>query len=243
MIPSIVVTVAAPTRQASPELQERKNRLYADGIRRHGGLPILVDSTTTPSDRETVFATMDGLLLSGGADIDPARYGRTVEGSTGMEPDRDELEASAFEIAAARGLPVFGICRGFQAINVFMGGRLVQHVDGHQGPGYGAGPAAQHGLRLAPKSRLAALLDRDETGPVNTYHHQAVRPADLAPDLVATAWADSPAGELVEAFEATGGRFLIGVQCHPERIESTPVEFEGLWAAFVEACRAGVAAR
>jgi putative glutamine amidotransferase len=184
---------------------------------------------------------MDGLLLSGGADVDPARYRRTIEGSTGMEPDRDELEAAAFEVAADRGLPVFGICRGFQAINVFMGGTLVQHVDGHQGPGYGLGPAARHPLRLAPDSLLATILEGDP-GTVNTYHHQAILAADLAPGLLPSAWAEGPSAELVEAFEATDGRFLVGVQCHPERTESTPEMFEKLWTAFVDACRPSLVA-
>ncbi len=242
MTPRIVITVAAPAQQASPQLQERKNRLYAEGIRRHGGEPVLLDATATPAERAAALESMDGLLISGGADIDPARYGRTVQGSTGMEPERDELEAAAFDAASERGLPVLGICRGFQAINVFLGGTLVQHVDGHQGPGYGAGPAARHSLRLAPGSRLASVLAASDPGPVNTYHHQAILPADLAPGLAPTAWADSPLGELVEAFEAPDGRFLVGVQCHPERTESTPEAFEGLWAAFVEACRAGVVA-
>jgi gamma-glutamyl-gamma-aminobutyrate hydrolase PuuD len=241
--PAIVLTVAAPSRQASPEIQERKNRLYADGIRRHGGEPILLDATARAAEREAAFIAMDGLLLSGGADLDPARYGRTVEGSTGMEPDRDELEAAAFDVASARSLPVFGICRGFQAINVFMGGTLLQHVSGHQGAGYGSGPAARHALRLASESHLARVLGAGDPGPVNSYHHQAIRQRDLAPGLMPTAWADSPAGELVEAFEASDGRFLVGVQCHPERTESTPEAFERLWTAFVEACRAGVATR
>ena len=74
---------------------------------------------------------------------------------------------------------------------------------------------------------------------VNTYHHQAVRAVDLAPGLVATAWADSEAGELIEAFERPGSRFVVGVQCHPERTESTPAGFEALFARFVDACRRG----
>ena len=72
---------------------------------------------------------------------------------------------------------------------------------------------------------------------VNSYHHQGIRPRDLAPGLVASAWADSSAGPLIEGLEATDGRFIIGVQCHPERTESTPDEFEQLFATFVDACR------
>lgn len=235
----IVVTVATPAAQASPSLQERKNRLYAEGVRRHGGEPIVLDATASTSERAAAFAAMDGLLMSGGPDIDPARYGRTVEGATGMEPDRDALEAEAFAVATDRGVPVLGICRGFQAINVFLGGTLLQHVDGHQGPAYGSGEAARHGIRIEPGSWLAATLGTIDPGPVNTYHHQAVGPNDLADGLVASAWADGPDSDLVEGFESADGRFVVGVQCHPERTESTPEAFERLWAAFVEACRAG----
>ena len=113
------------------------------------------------------------------------------------------------------------MCRGFQAINVFSGGTLLQHVDGHQGPRWGNGPAKIHPLRVAPGTRLARILFPTNTGGgvlrVNSYHHQAVRASDLAPGLVANAWASSPAGDLVEGFEAADGRFVFGVQCHPER--------------------------
>ena len=75
---------------------------------------------------------------------------------------------------------------------------------------------------------------------MNSYHHQGIRTSDLAPGLVPTAWATSPAGDLVEALEATGGRFVAGIQCHPERTESTPEAFERLFAFFVDACRGPV---
>jgi len=240
--PRIVVTVAVAARQSEPDIAERKNRLYADGLKRNGGEPVLLDATATAGERTAALEAMDGLLLSGGADVDPARYGRAVQGSTGMEPDRDALEAEAFAAAQLRRVPVLGICRGFQAINVFLGGTLLQHVDGHQGPGWGHGEAARHGLRIAPGTRLGALLDAGRLS-VNSYHHQAIRPADLAPALLASAWADSPDGELVEGFEAADGRFIVGVQCHPERAESTPEAFERVWAAFVDACGAAIVRR
>ncbi len=180
---------------------------------------------------------MDGLLLSGGADIDPARYGQGVEGSTGIERPRDRLEAAALDAADSRRVPVLGICRGFQAINVFRGGTLLQDVAGHAGPGYGSGTAWTHELRVDPASRLGSLLGQASATEVNTYHHQGVQPADLAPGLVATAWADSPAGVLIEGLEDPGDRFVVGVQCHPERTESTPPAFEALWRAFVDASR------
>lgn len=236
--PRIVVTVAVPARQSEPVVAARKNALYAAAVARHGATPIVLDATATDATRRTAFAAMDGLLISGGADIDPARYGQDAEGATGMEPDRDELESAAWAAAASRGLPVLGLCRGLQAINVFSGGTLVQHVEGHAGAAYGHGPAATHPIRIDPTSRLAAWVGGERTLVVNSYHHQGVRPADLAPGLAAAAWADSSAGDLVEGLEAVDGRFVVGVQCHPERTESTPDAFERLFAAFVAACRA-----
>jgi putative glutamine amidotransferase len=240
-VPRIVVTVTVPARHADAGLALRKNRLYAAAVARHGGAPIVVDGSSSRDERAAALSSMDGLLLSGGADIDPARYGAPNLGSIDIEPERDELEAEAWAAAASLGVPVFGVCRGFQAINVFGGGTLLQDVGGHLGPGWGTGPARIHPLRLGVGSLLADAIAPEGVDelPVNTYHHQGIRAADLAPGLVATAWADSEAGELVEAFERPGGRFVVGVQCHPERTESTPAAFEELWGRFVDACRRG----
>jgi putative glutamine amidotransferase len=245
--PLIAITIADPTAQAEPEVAQRKNDLYAEAIRRHGGEPVVLDARTTADHRRSAFAAMAGLLLTGGADIDPARYGKPNQGSVSIEPDRDALELEAYTAAAARGIPILGICRGFQAINVFRGGTLLQHVDGHVGAGWSHGSAKEHALRLVPGSRLARILSptnpRAGATTVNSYHHQAIRATDLAQGLVANAWAASPEGDLVEGFEAAGGPFLLGVQCHPERPESTPDSFERLWRFFVDACRGPIAAR
>jgi len=245
--PRVVVTVADAAADPDPAARASRNALYADGVRRHGGRPLLLDASVPPAERDDALATMDGLLLSGGADLDPATYGQAVDGAQAPEPGRDDLERAAWEAAAARGVPVLGICRGMQAMNVFAGGTLLQHVDGHAGPALGEGRALVHPLAVVPGTRLAAILGEgaagsSKAGPppdllVNSYHHQAVRRGDLGPCLAASALADSPAGPLVEALEAPGSRFVIGVQCHPERVESTPPAFERLWAAFVAACR------
>jgi putative glutamine amidotransferase len=246
-VPRIVITVADPGRQPEAEIARRKNALYAEAVRDHGGEPIVLDAASTEPERRAAFEAMAGLLLSGGADIDPARYGRPNQGSVNLEPERDALEAEAYAAAASRGVPILGVCRGFQAINVFAGGTLLQDVGGHVGAGWGHGPAQEHALRLVPGSRLARILSptnpRAGATTVNSYHHQAIRPTDLAPGLVANAWATSPEGELVEGFEAVDGRFLLGVQCHPERKESTPDSFERLWRFFVDACRGPISAR
>ncbi|HET9457228.1 MAG TPA: gamma-glutamyl-gamma-aminobutyrate hydrolase family protein [Candidatus Limnocylindrales bacterium] len=242
--PLVVITASDPATQPDASIALRKYQLYADAVSRHGGRPLPLAANAAAAERETAYATMDGLLLSGGADIHPARYGRPIDGSRDIEPDRDELEARAWAAAEARDLPVFGICRGLQAINVFAGGTLLQDVADHPGPAFGSGPPARmHPIRIEPATRFGrALADRPATLEVNSYHHQAVTAADLAPSLVASAWASSPAGEIVEALEAPGERFVVGVQCHPERTEFTPAEFEGLWAAFLAACRARRAA-
>ncbi len=235
------MTVAVTADKRDPDIARRKNELYPASLIRHGADPIVLDETSSPADRAAAFASMDGLLLSGGADVDPSRYGRPAQGARDVEPGRDRLEAEAWEASQTRGVPVLGICRGFQAINVFSGGSLLQHVDDHIGASWGQGAASTHPLRVAPATRLARILFptnvRGGVLEVNTYHHQAVRAADLAPGLVASAWASSAAGDLVEGLEAADGRFVIGVQSHPERNESTPPAFERLFAVFVDAAR------
>jgi putative glutamine amidotransferase len=223
---------------------------------------------------------MAGLLLSGGADLEPALYGESPQGAAGMDPLRDELELEAWYEAGRRAVPVLGICRGLQAINVFSGGSLLQDVPSHTGTSYGHGPAQVHRIEVdratvlgrtlggdpgadpsadlgrgattaadaAPVEADAAPTEADAapTGPmaltVNTFHHQAVGADQLAPGLRPAAWADSEFGRLVEGFEGTGDRWLVAVQCHPERLDSTPADFERLWASFVQAAREFAAA-
>src|ERR1044072_4273838 len=125
--PRIVVTVAVAERQTDPANAARKNELYAASVTRHGGEAIVLDATSDEQTRAAAFASMHGRLLSGGADLHPERYGQPSRGSTTMEPDRDALEHAAWIAAQERALPVLGVCRGFQAINAFSGGTLLQH--------------------------------------------------------------------------------------------------------------------
>lgn len=245
--PLIVLTVTDVGRHADRELAARKNARYAEAVVRHGGRPLLLDGTASDDERQAAFAAMDGLLLTGGTDIDPAYYGRPNTGSKDIEPERDALEAAAWSAAGDRKVPVFGICRGFQAINVFAGGTLIQDVADHAGPGWSTGPAKMHPIRIEAGSTLALALADDPGNPpvdlaVNTYHHQGVRADDLGPGLVATAWAEGEDGDLVEAVEMPGERFVVGVQCHPERTEFSPEGLERLWSAFVSAARADATA-
>jgi putative glutamine amidotransferase len=253
--PLIVLVVADAEKSHDPALTQRKIDLYTAGINRHGGVPALVSVATGAIDRDRVFGLMDGLVLTGGPDLDPALYGEPAEGATDLDPDRDALEHIAWREAERRSVPIFGICRGLQAINVFSGGSLVQDVPSHAGTPYGQGPAKTHDLEIDPDSRLAraiaaaspeglAATDEDDDSPelvVNTFHHQAVTQARLAKGLRAVGWASSEAGRLVEALESRDDRWIVGVQCHPERTDSTPDEFEGVWEAFVRAARERVA--
>lgn len=236
--PRIAATLANPEIAPDPAVAFMKNRRYLEALERAGATPLPVDERDSPARRAEAWAAMDGLLLSGGADLDPARYGEESAGARGIEPGRDALEDQAYRAAMAARVPILGVCRGLQAINVFAGGSLVQHLDGHESAPYPSPTVTQHRLELAGGSRLAMILGESKDLEVNSYHHQAITPDRLAPGMRISATADhAEAGDLVEAIEsADPDRWLIGVQCHPERTESSPPVFERLWAAFVAAC-------
>jgi anthranilate synthase component 2/putative glutamine amidotransferase len=173
---------------------------------------------------------VDGLLLAGGGDIDPARYGEANTGSRNIEEARDELEFGAYQRATELGVPVLGICRGFQVVNVAHGGKLLQHVPGHEGPPDGETWVNAHedvvpmaGSRLAAATGGAALT-------VNSRHHQAVTTGILGHGLTPTASVD----DYVEAFESNDGRWLVAVQWHPERAHEVSADATGIIKAFVE---------
>ena len=141
------------------------------------------------------------------------------------------------------GVPILGVCRGLQLLNVLMGGTLVQHLEGHGSPTYGTGPADHHPITLVPGTRLADILQPAgaRSGAellVNTYHHQGCAPPTLALGLRAVGLRGEPGGAAGgRALETDDEAFFMAVQCHPERTESTPAEFDRLWDAFVAACR------
>ena len=254
--PLIVLVVADAAASDDPALPHRKIELYVEAVRRHGGNPATISVATPAADRDRLFGEMAGLVLTGGPDLDPALYHEPVDGAEDGDAARDALDLHAWNEAQKRSVAVFGVCRGLQAINVFSGGGLLQDVPSHAGTPYGHGAAKTHDMEIDPDSRLARALaegapeglastDEDDDTPelvVNTYHHQAVDHARLAPGLRPVGWAASEAGRLVEALESRDDRWIVGVQCHPERTESTPDEFEGVWEAFVRAAREATAA-
>lgn len=205
--------------------------MYADAIVQAGGLPLLLPPVD-PALAAAAVAAVDGVLLSGGADVDPARYGAARSPHTGpAQPHRDAWELALARAAVDRQRPLLGVCRGMQVLDVALGGTLEQHlpdVVGHTGHAPVAGEFGRHEVRFAPDSRLEALLG--ERIVIATHHHQAVH--TLGAGLVATGWADDGT---VEAIELAGSDWVVGVQWHPEAYEGA-----ALLAGFTAACAPAV---
>jgi putative glutamine amidotransferase len=221
MRPRVAITLGARTK---PEVVER----YVRYMQESGA-----DAVVVMPGEAIPWREIDGLVLGGGADVDPAEYGQARHEKTEVEPERDALELPAARKAIAEKVPVLGICRGFQLLNVVLGGSLVQHLDGHgRDP---RGRAGQHRARVRAGSRLGEILGKPEVL-VNSSHHQAVRAENLAPGLFAAATTDD---DLVEAFEGDG---VLAVQWHPERVDELDPENRRIGQAFVESLPARVRA-
>jgi putative glutamine amidotransferase len=203
-------------------------RRYADGVTRAGGIPVLLPSVP---GAEHVIGRLDGLILAGGGDLDPALFGAQAHPETGgVRAARDAAELALASAALQRGLPVLGICRGLQVLNVALGGTLHQHLPdlvGHEGHSPVAGGYGSHAVKVASGSRLAGILGEVGDGelPVPTHHHQAID--RLGTGLVATAWASDG---VVEAVELGPDAFAVAVQWHPEAGDD-PSLFHALVAA------------
>jgi len=209
-------------------------KVYLDAVTDAGGIAVLLPpQPVSPAIARTVLASLDGLIVSGGADVDPARYGQEPHPRTGApRTDRDEWEDALLTEAIATELPFLGICRGAQVLNVALGGTLVQHLPDVVGSERYQPSAAVFGegeVSVEPGSRLANVLG-DEAGtlPVHYYHHQAL---DVVADAL-TVTARSEDG-VVEAVELESVPFGLGVQWHPEENAADRRLFAGL----VEAAR------
>ncbi|MCW2761909.1 MAG: gamma-glutamyl-gamma-aminobutyrate hydrolase family protein [Marmoricola sp.] len=187
--------------------------VYADAIVRAGGVPVLLPpATDDPDTAAAVVERLDGLVICGGADVDPAQYGEQPHARTGAaRPDRDAWELALLTSAAAANLPTLGVCRGMQVMAVASGGTLDQHTPdlvGHEDHNPGADAFGDIDVSTTDSSVVGSILGRSIT--VRCHHHQSVH---SHPGYVATAWA---ADGTLEAMEVEGGRFCLGVQWHPE---------------------------
>lgn len=199
---------------------------YVRRLAEAGALPVVVPPGP---DVAGVLGRLDALVLAGGADIDPARYGAAPHPRTGApQPWRDEAELALLAAAIAAEVPTLAICRGMQVLNVLRGGTLHQHLPdllGTQVHAPAPGSFGRHRITIAAGSRLAAAVGCSAEVP--TAHHQGVD--RLGEGLTAVAWAEDGT---VEALELDGPGFVVGVQCHPEAGEDP-----GLFHALVAAAR------
>ena len=232
--PRIGITRSGSAERISPSYQS-----YHERIREVGAEPVdLYPSIGTPAGE--LIAGLDGLVVSGGPDVLPERYGaeRAPETDQG-DPARDELEFGLLREALARDMPVLAICRGQQVLNVAFGGRLLQHIPGdtHRALDEGRGDSRWHDVIVEADSALGRLIGSGRVQ-TNSRHHQAVPGGAVGEGLVVTAVAEDG---IVEGLEAPAHRWVLAVQWHPERDE-VAARFRLLFEAFVAAAAAAPAA-
>jgi putative glutamine amidotransferase len=196
---------------------------YSHAVQSAGGVALLLPPDDTVAERpDEVLDLIDGLLLAGGCDVDPATYGARQHPETGGTwPERDRFELALTYRAIQRELPVLGICRGMQLLNVATGGTLEQHVPdrvGHEAHRHTPGQFSDHEVRLEEGS-LAARAVGTVTTAVKSHHHQGVD--ELGEGLTATGW--SADDGVVEAIELEGRPYALGVLWHPEQDERSRV--------------------
>jgi putative glutamine amidotransferase len=187
---------------------------YAEAVRSCGGVPVLLPAVDDPGAAEVAVSRLDGLVISGGADVEPERYGAQAHPRTAnWRPDRDSWELALLDAAEVARLPVLGVCRGMQVMAVRAGGRLDQHTPdlvGHDEHSPGGDAFGSVPISTEPGTRVAALVGDSLT--VNCHHHQSVAEH---PGFVAAARAADGTLEAMEAADS-GDRFCVAVQWHPE---------------------------
>jgi putative glutamine amidotransferase len=209
---------------------------YAHGVEHAGGLPLVIPFLEDAATVHAIAERVDGLLLSGGEDVDPALYNDQPRlGLGNVMPHRDWLELELIRAMRAQNKPILGICRGMQVLNAALGGTLYQDLPREwrgkiQHSQQAPRAHASHTVRVEPGSRMASLLGATEVR-TNSFHHQAVKV--LADGLVPVAWDEEG---LIEGAEMPGDdEFVVAIQCHPENLWRTQPEFVGLFRGLVEA--------
>lgn len=224
--------IAVSASHAYPEGKPAQGILslaYVNAVEENGGLPALV--TALPETAAQLAERFDGLLLSGGCDVDPARFGQENRGTGTVDARRDDFELAICKEMLRLGKPVLGICRGIQVLNVAMGGTLVQDIPSWLGIDHPNGTGLRHEITV----KEGAFLEPEITGTwrVNSTHHQSVD--KLGEGLEAVAWSEN--GRVIEAVQAADGRPIFGVQWHPERLRAEDAIMDSIFKKFIEACK------
>jgi putative glutamine amidotransferase len=230
-------TIRAKLSLSSPRYGQ--NQTYVQAVLRAGAAPLLLPQLTDKALLRAMYERLDGLLLPGGKDIDPARYGEARHERCGpITPGHDEMELTLARWALDDAKPLLAVCRGIQVLNVALGGSLYQDIEA-QVPGaikhrwYPDHPRDRlsHTVEVTPQTKLAHIVGTSSL-PVNSLHHQAIR--EMAPQLTVVARAPD---EIVEAVEVQDHPFALGVQWHPEELAPNDAQAQGLFDALVEACQ------
>lgn len=217
-----------------PDRLHTLSTFYADAVIDAGMTPLVIPAGQVSDDADKIVSLIDGLLLSGGDDVDPASYGEPNTASAKVDPDVDRFEIALIAAARAQRKPVLGICRGLQILNVAHGGTIAQEVTAEGTPHEPFVPGTdpeiwnerRHTVEFEEDSLMREVY-RSEHAKVNTLHHQGI--ARLGSDLVAEGRSDDG---LIEAFRSDGDWWMLGVQWHPERMD---LDHRGVFAAFREA--------
>jgi putative glutamine amidotransferase len=209
---------------------------YVRAVELAGGLALIIPPQASPERAEAVVKRLDGVLIPGGDDVDPAQYGHARHEWLGVcDSAHDAADRAVIQAALQRRLPLLGICRGLQILNVALGGTLYQDIPAecpsalaHHDPDFAA---RVHAIAIEPGTLLRDILDANEI-PVNSIHHQAIR--DLGEGVQVAARA--PDG-LIEAIAVAHQPFALAVQYHPEALIDSDVYAQRLFAAFIAAAR------
>lgn len=233
------IAVSGVVRSWDNQPRSGVNSSYVRAVLAAGGLPMIVSPDFSREDAVELFTDCDGLLLTGGEDVDPARYGAPAHAELGaVDARRDENELALIIEARARDLPILGICRGIQVCNVAFGGTLLQDLPSERPGAIDHDPPRDrqqrtHPVRITPETRLAGLLETVDLS-VNSFHHQAVD--RVGEGLVISAVAPDGVVEGIESADAHD--WIVAVQWHPEELVHEPNAADlKLFAGFVTAAR------
>ncbi len=237
-----VIGITASIDHRSPAYGETYSltRKYAEGVRQAGGVPLIVPHNLDEDSLRAVLARLDGIMLSGGGDVDPVLFAEEAHPATSeIESERDRVELTLAQWIVERDIPCLAICRGIQVLNVALGGSLLQDIPSQVPDALQHSFDRQttprdylaHPVKIDPASQLARIM-RLEVAQTNSWHHQAIK--QVADRLRVTAIA--PDG-VIEAVEVPGRRFAVGVQWHPEWLFEEYPEHQRLFAGLIEAAQ------